>query len=79
MLPIFRKIGAANSIAELVDLYPTLCELATISIPPHVDGESLVEALQTPSKVFKNTALARWQKGETLIADQFILYRMAKK
>ena len=59
----------SNSIAELVDLYPTLCELATISIPPHVDGESLVEALQSPSKVFKNTALARWQKGETLIAD----------
>ena len=58
-----------NSIAELVDLYPTLCELATIPTPPHVDGESLVEALQTPSKVFKNTALARWQKGETLIAD----------
>ena len=63
------KDKRSNSIAELVDLYPTLCELATIPIPPHVDGESLVEALQTPSKVFKNTALARWQKGETLIAD----------
>ena len=63
------KDRRTNSIAELVDLYPTLCELANISIPPHVDGESLVEALQTPSKVFKNTALARWQKGETLIAD----------
>ena len=63
------KDRRTNSIAELVDLYPTLCELTNISIPPHVDGESLVEALQTPSKVFKNTALARWQKGETLIAD----------
>ena len=63
------KDRQTNSIAELVDLYPTLCELANISIPPHVEGESLVEALQTPSKVFKNTALARWQKGETLIAD----------
>ena len=67
--PNIPKDKRSNSIAELVDLYPTLCELATISIPPHVDGESLVEALQTPSKVFKNTALARWQKGETLIAD----------
>ena len=61
--------GRTNSIAELVDLYPTICELANISTPPHVDGKSLVEALQTPSKVFKKTALARWQKGETLIAD----------
>ena len=63
------KDKRSNSIAELVDLYPTLCELARISIPPHVDGKSLVEALQTPSKIFKKTALARWQKGETLIAD----------
>lgn len=60
-----------NSIAESVDLYPTLCELANIPSPTHLDGESLVEALQTPSKVFKNTAMARWQKGETLIADNF--------
>jgi len=63
------KDKRSNSIAELVDLYPTLCELGRISIPPHVDGKSLVEALQTPSKIFKKTALARWQKGETLIAD----------
>jgi len=67
--PNIPKDKRSNSIAELVDLYPTLCELATISTPPHIEGESLVEALQTPSKVFKNTALARWQKGETLIAD----------
>jgi iduronate 2-sulfatase len=63
------KDKRTNSIAELVDLYPTVCELVNIPIPPHLDGESLVEALQTPSKVFKNTALARWQNGETLIAD----------
>ena len=58
-----------NSIAELIDLYPTLCELANIPRPTNLDGESLVNALQMPSKIFKNTALARWQKGETLIAD----------
>ena len=28
----------SNSIAELVDLYPTICELANIPIPPHLDG-----------------------------------------
>lgn len=63
------KDKRTNSIAESVDLYPTVCELANIPSPTHLDGESLVEALQTPSKVFKNTALARWHKGETLIAD----------
>ena len=69
----------SNSIAELVDLYPTICELANIPIPPHLDGESLVEALQRPSKIFKNTALARYQKGETLIADHLFYTEWQRK
>lgn len=77
--PNIPKDKRSNSIAELVDLYPTICELANIPIPPHVDGGSLVEALQTPSKIFKNTALARWQKGETLIADHLFYTEWQRK
>jgi len=60
-----------ESIAELVDLYPTICELSNNPIPSHTDGESLVNVLRKPHKIFKNTALTRWQKGETLIADNY--------
>ncbi|MDG1394677.1 MAG: sulfatase [Flavobacteriaceae bacterium] len=59
-----------NSIAELVDLYPTLCELTAGESPTHLQGSSLVSALKSPATIFKNSALARWKKGETLIMDQ---------
>ena len=66
-----QKNKKTNSIAELVDLYPSICDLANISKPAHLEGNSLTNALQNPSKIFKNKAYARYQKGETLIADNF--------
>ena len=66
-----QKNKKTNSIAELVDLYPSICDLANISKPVHLEGNSLTNALQNPSKIFKNKAYARYQKGETLIADNF--------
>ena len=64
------KAAHTNSIAELVDIYPTLCELTAGESPTHLQGSSLVSALEAPGTIFKDVALARWQKGETLIVDQ---------
>ncbi len=77
--PNIPKDKCSNSIAELIDLYPTMCELASIPIPTHIDGGSLAEALKSPSKIFKNTALARYQKGETLIADNYFYTEWQRK
>ncbi|MEM0969496.1 MAG: sulfatase-like hydrolase/transferase, partial [Verrucomicrobiota bacterium] len=38
------KPGRTRMIAELVDLYPTLCDLVGIARPEHLEGESLLEA-----------------------------------
>ncbi len=38
-----------NRLVESVDLFPTLCELIGIPIPPQVQGESLAGALTTPA------------------------------
>jgi arylsulfatase A-like enzyme len=59
-----------NSIAELVDIYPTLCDLTLGESPNHLQGSSLVPALKSPDTLFKDRALARWIKGETLIVNQ---------
>ena len=73
------KNKKTNSIAELVDLYPSICELANISKPTHLEGESFVNALKNPSEIHKNTALARYLRGETLIADNYFYTQWQKK
>lgn len=65
------KNKRTNSVAELLDLYPTICDLVNVPKPTHVDGTSLVNAIQDPVKVYKKNALVRYQKGETLIADNY--------
>lgn len=59
------------SIAELVDVYPSICDLINVPKPKHLEGNSFIEALQNPSGIYKTTALARYQKGETFIADKY--------
>lgn len=65
------KGAKTNSVAELLDLFPTLCDLSGIEKPEYLDGTSLVESLKNPSKVYKKNAWVRWLEGETIIADNY--------
>lgn len=38
----------SDSLVELLDIYPTLCELAGVEIPDFVEGKSLVPVLRDP-------------------------------
>ncbi|WP_222435428.1 sulfatase [Allorhodopirellula solitaria] len=50
--------GRTDSIVELVDLYPTVSELAGLPIPEQVQGLSLVPVLEDPSVGIKDGALS---------------------
>lgn len=67
-LPSNKK---TNSIAELVDLYPTLCDLTMGQKPKHLHGTSLISSIKNPDKIYKTNALARWQNGETYIKNNY--------
>ena len=78
--------GRTRSLTELVDLYPTLCELAGVEAPRHLEGESLVPALQKPEKTFGTTALSQYSRlagkymGHALRTDRYryVLWRDTK-
>ena len=58
----------SNALVELVDIYPTLCELAGLAKPKHLAGISLVQQLDNPTakgksfavSQFPNPALREW-------------------
>lgn len=53
------------SFAEFVDIYPTLCELAGIPLPGHLQGESLVPVLEDPEAKIKNYACSIFPRNRT--------------
>jgi len=57
----------ADQLVEYVDVYPTLCDLASIKKPFHLQGNSLVPLLDGGKPSWKDAVYCRWIKGETVI------------
>lgn len=53
----------SSSLAELLDLYPTLCDLAGIAAPAHLQGKSLKPILNDPSAVLHDGAFTQARRG----------------
>ena len=49
-----------DQLTELVDLFPTLCDLAGIEIPDHMEGTSLKPLLSDPGSPVKTAAFSQY-------------------
>jgi iduronate 2-sulfatase len=49
-----------DALVELVDIYPTLCELAGLPLPKHLAGRSFVPLLSKPDQQWKTAALSQF-------------------
>ncbi|MFA9454717.1 MAG: sulfatase, partial [Candidatus Aminicenantaceae bacterium] len=67
-LIIFTPGAAGNgktcrALVEQMDIYPTLCELASLEPPHQLEGTSMVPLLQDPDIPWKSAAFSQFQRG----------------
>lgn len=60
--PDKNKNIKTNSIVEFVDIYPTLCELAGLQCPDHLQGKSLVPVMENPDYKIKDIAISQYPR-----------------
>ena len=65
------KGNSTQALAEFIDIYPTLCDLAGIESPDHLDGESLVPLMRDSSYKGKGFAIGRFRNGDTIRTDRW--------
>ena len=53
----------SNALTEFVDIYPTLCEMANLTIPDHLQGSSMVPLLEDPKLEWKTAAYSQFLLG----------------
>ncbi len=64
------KPARVPALIEFIDIYPSLCELAGIDAPGHVQGTSFVRWMNEPSLPGKPAAVGRFQLGDTIRSEQ---------
>jgi arylsulfatase A-like enzyme len=70
-------------LAEFVDIYPTVCELAGLPVPEHCEGVSLVPLMKDPDRPWKTAAFSQYPRGRvmghTMRTDRYRLTRWLGK
>lgn len=55
-----NKGHKSDKLIELVDIYPTLCDMAKIPLPEHLDGCSFATLLKNPQQPWKKAAFSQF-------------------
>ncbi|MDZ8118407.1 sulfatase [Pontiella agarivorans] len=59
-MPSGSRGKTTDALVELIDMYPTLCELAGLELPEHLEGESFVPLLKDPARPWDQIALSQF-------------------
>ncbi|SIR40626.1 sulfatase [Maribacter ulvicola] len=62
-----KEPAVCNSLVELLDLYPTVAELADLDYSKHIQGKSLVKTLDNPAYKVRDMAFSVTQDGKTFL------------
>jgi iduronate 2-sulfatase len=58
--------GKTRALVEFVDIYPTLCDLAGLEKPDHLEGTSAAPLLDNPDQPWKPAAFSQYPRGTVM-------------
>jgi arylsulfatase A-like enzyme len=62
-----KQAGArTRALVEFVDIYPSLCELAGLPLPTHLEGTSFAPLLDAPDRPWKAAAFSQYPRGQVM-------------
>jgi iduronate 2-sulfatase len=67
--------GRSRSLAQLVDVFPTLCELTGAPIPEGVEGKSLAPVLRDPAATVHEAVFSYDGQHHSLRSDRWAFMR----
>lgn len=76
-MPGQTKSKRIGNITEFLDIYPTLCDLAGMEKPKHLEGESLVPLLKN-GNYKKDFAISKYGDAICIVKDDFIYTEWTK-
>lgn len=59
------------ALVEFVDIYPSLCDLAGLSKPKHLEGLSFAPVLKEPDRPWKKAAFSRYADGDSVKTGRY--------
>ncbi|MBI1247829.1 sulfatase-like hydrolase/transferase [bacterium] len=62
-----KKAGTTTTLAQQIDIYPTLAELCGLKVPPHVQGKSLVPLWDHPNRAIHEEVYTLRGKADHLL------------
>ena len=76
-----------DALVEFVDIYPTLCELAGLPLPRHLEGTSFAPVLADPQRAWKSAAFSQYPRsaggtslmGYSMRTDRYRLTRWVQR
>jgi arylsulfatase A-like enzyme len=59
--------GSSKRLVEFVDIYPSLCDLAKLPLPAHLEGSSFAPLLDAPDQPWKKAAFSQYPRGRNVM------------